>query len=122
MSQELMLALGVQNTGAAGNINTPDFLRNNTHVIHAITNITAAPGVVTVTPVIQGKDVLGNYYDILVGPALVTAGLNRLAVGSGLNAVANVSIGDSIPDIWRVQLRHSGAGAFTYSVTANGIV
>lgn len=85
------------------------------HVIIKITAITAN----TVTPKIQGKDVYGNYYDILTGAASGVATV-VLKVGPGLGVTANVSIPDMVPDVWRVVLTHSDGAAITYSVAVNG--
>ena len=97
---------------------TPDQGGTGFRGLHLSVNMTAVPGVVTVTPHIQGKDAMGNYYDILVGPAIVAIGLTILKVGEGILAAANAVAQDILPDVWRVNFVQSGAGNFTYEVAA----
>lgn len=100
--------------------NTGDDIGKTTEkYITVILKITAVPGGDTVTPKIQGKDNLGNYYDILVGSAQAGTGTFVLRVGPGLATTANVSSGDMVPDIYRVVITHSAGTNFTYSVTLN---
>jgi hypothetical protein len=86
---------------------------------HLIINMTAVPGVQTVTPKLQGKDAMGNYYDILTGPAIVATGQTVLKLGIGMLAAANSVANDALPDTWRVVCTHSGAGSFGYNVCWN---
>jgi hypothetical protein len=88
--------------------------------VHVIIDMTAVPGVVTVTPTIQGRDsISGKYYDILVGAAIVATGLVVLKVVQGVTPVANLAVSDIVPSAWRVLMTHSAGGNFTYSVSAN---
>lgn len=80
-------------------------------------DITAVPGVQTVTLTIQGKDpASGKYYTLLAGAAQSATGTLRMRVYPGLTAAANVDANGSLPKTWRVSVAHSGAGSFTYSV------
>lgn len=82
-----------------------------------VLDITAAPGVDTVTLTIQGKDsVSGKYYTLLAGAAQSATGTVAMTVCPGAAATANVSAPTFIPKTWRVSVAHSGSGSFTYSV------
>lgn len=87
--------------------------------VHVSVAVTLAPGVDTITPKIQGRDAQGNYYDILVGPAISASGTTVLKVYPGITAAANASASDFLPAFWRVSVAHSAASNFTYSVNAN---
>lgn len=88
-------------------------------------NMVAVPGGDTVTFTIQGriplpaKPAAGTYYTILASTALVGTGLTVLRVYPGLTAAANLVVSDVLPVDWRINAAHSGAGNFTYTVTAN---
>lgn len=84
-----------------------------------VLNVTAVPGVQTLTMTVQGKDNLGNYYTILSSTASAATGIVTLVVGLGISAAANASIGVMLPDIYRVVITHSGGSAFTYTLTRN---
>ena len=91
--------------------------------IHVVLDVTAVPGVDTVTLTIQGKNPLtGAYYTLLAGAAVSTAVANVYKVYPGLPATANVSANDIVPTEWRVSIAHSAASSFTYSVTASMIL
>lgn len=80
-------------------------------------DITAVPGVQTVTLTIQGKDeTSGKYYTLIAGTALSATSTNVYKVGQGLPVTANVSANDVIPRTIRAVVTHSGAGSFTYTV------
>jgi hypothetical protein len=100
--------------------NSADQKNTDYRGVHVVVDITAVPGVETVTPKIQGKDALsGKYYDILVGAAQVATGTVILKVAPGLLAAANTVANDALPIDWRIVMTHSAAGSFTYSVGAN---
>lgn len=86
--------------------------------LHLIVNMTTV-GTGSVTPKIQGKGNLGTYYDILVGSAITTDGVNVLKVGVGLAPVANGSAADFLPSTWRVVVTANNANAATYTVSAS---
>ena len=97
-----------------------DQYRTTYRGVHVILNVTAVPGVETLTMKLQGLDnVSGSYYDLLVGNASATTGMTVLKIMPGAAAAANSIAADSLPDVWRVIVTHSAAGSFTYSVSAN---
>lgn len=84
-----------------------------------VLNITAVPGVETITPTIQGKDsISGSYYTLLAGAAQVATGLVVLTVYPGVSAIANLAANSPLPRTWRVNVAHSASGSFTYSLSA----
>ena len=89
---------------------------------HFILNVTVVPGVDTLTMKIQGKDFLGNYYDLLVGTASAASGIVVLKVSPAIGALANGAATDGLPDIYRVIVTHSAGTSFTYSVTENTLM
>lgn len=115
MTQAILLPAAVR----VGTTTTPDIVKSGERGIHLVINMTAVPGIDTVTPKIQGKDALGNYYDLLIGAAIIATGIVTLKLGSGLSLIANLSSPDYVPDIWRVVLTHSAVSNFTYSVCVN---
>lgn len=86
---------------------------------HFILNATVVPGVDTITMKVQGKDNLGNYYDLLVGTASAATGIVVLKVSPSITPAANASANDILPDIYRIIVTHSAGTSFTYSVTEN---
>lgn len=88
--------------------------------VKVIVDMTAVPGVKTVTPKIEYKDaVSGKWITALTGPAIVATGTHVLTVYPGLTETANIDASDLIPDLWRVVCTYSGADAgFTFSVGA----
>lgn len=91
----------------------------SSHGLIVVLNITAVPGVDTITPTVQGKDpVSGSYYTLLAGAAQVATGTIILRVNPSMIAVANTVAADMIPRTWRVSMAHSAASNFTYSVGA----
>ena len=95
----------------------------NARGLHLVTNVTAVPGGDTITPVIQGWDETADiYYDILVGAPISTIGINVIKVYPGLQPSPNAIANDILPYEWRVQMIHSGAGSFTYSMASNTVV
>lgn len=90
--------------------NSADIISYNGRMAAAIINITAVPGIETVILNIQGKDVAsGNYYTIASSAASAATGITL--VTSTYNSFTVF-----IPRIWRVNVTHSAAGSFTYSV------
>lgn len=74
----------------------------------------------TYTPHIQGKDpASGQYYDILVGTAINSAGMNVLHVCRDCLAIPNVSAQAILPYTWRVQLVGASSPSMLISVGAN---
>lgn len=87
--------------------------------VHLIINVTAPASGFTITPTIQGKGALGNYYNILVGADITASGTTVLRVFPGATASANAVANDHLPLIWRVNVAVADATSVTYSVAAN---
>lgn len=103
---------------AASN-NSADQKNRNATGLHLIIDVTAVPGVDTVTFVIKGKDPLsGKYYTVLSGSAISATGTTVLKMFPGFTNVANSVANDVLPADWRVEVTHSAATNFTYSVGA----
>lgn len=93
------------------------------HGCIAILNVTAVPGVDTVTLTIEGKDpVSGTYYTVLSAAARVATGADVLQVQPGGAVTANVSANASLPDTYRVRVIHSAGTNFTYSVSVQELL
>lgn len=104
---------------AAAN-NSDDQLNQFARGASIVIDITAVPGVDTVTFTIQGKDpTSGKYYTILASPALSATGTLVLRIFPGLVAAANATVNDVLPRAWRVSVAHSAGSNFTYSVGAS---
>lgn len=98
---------------------SPDQVNHNARGLILVFDITAVPGVDTVTLTIQGKDeTSGKYYTILAGAAQSAVGTVVMRVYPGLSATANLTANDVLPRNWRVNVAHSAATNFTYSVGA----
>jgi hypothetical protein len=84
-----------------------------------VIDVTAVPGVDTVTVFIEGKDpASGKYYTILQSAAIVAVSTVVLRVYPGLTAAANLVVSDVLPRTWRVRVVHSAGSNFTYSLGA----
>lgn len=90
---------------------------NKARGAHFIFVVSAVTGGSSITPKIQGKDKLGNYYDILVGSAITSTGTTVLKIYPGIGVVANGSAADLLPLVYRVVVTNTGGGSYTYSVT-----
>jgi hypothetical protein len=100
--------------------NSGDLLNANARGVEVIVDVTAAPGVDTVTFTIQGKDATsGKYYTLLASAAVSAVGTTVLRVYPGTTAAANLVANLPVPRVWRVLATHSAATSFTYSVGAN---
>lgn len=86
---------------------------------HFLLNLSAVPGVDTVTVSISGLDALGNAYPLISSDAHVTTGLKELRIYPEAVAAANLALKDFLPDKWRWTVTHSGSGSFTYSLCMN---
>lgn len=87
------------------------------HFVIRTSAIGAAPSVV---PVIEAQDPLSSqWYPILTGAAITATGLVVLRVYPGVAAVANLSVPDFLPPIWRLTMTHGNADSITYSASAN---
>ncbi len=103
--------------------NTDDQKNDFYRGVHLTIDMTAVPGVATVTFTIQGKDpVSGKYYTILASTAIVATGTTVLKVYPGITAAANASVSDILPRSWRLLCTHSAGTDFTYSVGASYVL
>jgi len=104
----------------AATTNGADNVNYGARGIHVVIDVTAVPGIDTVTPTIQGYDpASGKYYTILAGAAIVATGTVVMRVYPSQVAAANVAVADCLPSMWRVIMTHSAATNFTYSVGAS---
>lgn len=82
-------------------------------------DMTAVPGVDTVTFTVEGYDpITQKYYTILATTALVAVATTVLKIYPGLTAAANLVANDVLPRAWRVRATHSAGTNFTYAVSA----
>ena len=87
------------------------------HGCTVVLDITAAPGAETLTAIVEGKDATsGQYYTILSSATKSAVSTTRLTVQPGGLNTNNAAVNDSLPDVYRVRVVHSGASAWTYSV------
>lgn len=110
--QDTLLAVAAR----TATTNTADRVKYKETGIHVIVRVTAVPGGDTITPKIQGKDYSGNYYDLLVGSAISTTGINVLKLAPGIAPLANAAAADLVPTVYRVVITHSAGTSFTYGV------
>lgn len=115
--QTTLLSSAVRTTST----NSADVVKgSNYRGVHVNMQVSVISGANTITPIIQGKDAEGNYYDLLQGAATLSTGTNIIKVYPGAVAVPNAIASDGLPDVWRVRISHSSAIApFTYSVNYN---
>lgn len=118
MGQKIVIASAVR---AATNNSADQYNAGKGRAMHVIINMTAVPGVATVTFKVQGKDAAGNYYDIITSAAIVAVSQVVLKIGRGFLAAANTVVNDSVPDTWRILATHSAGTNFTYNVCANDL-
>jgi hypothetical protein len=104
----------------AASSNGSDRANPNARGILIFVDVTAVPGVDTITVTLQGKDpASGKYYTILASAAIVATGTVVLRVYPGLTAAANLVASDLLPRTWRIIVTHSAGTNFTYSVGAS---
>lgn len=84
-------------------------------IVIDVTAITSSPSVLFT---VQGKALVGGYYDILVSPAVVGTGETILSVYGGMTEAANSRSGHPLPKIWRVEAVHANGDSITYSIDA----
>lgn len=92
-------------------------------VLYAILNVTVAPGGDTVLLKLQEQiPATGVWVDYpsVATLAQVATGIIRLQIGPSITnipaSVAGVGSNIYLPPVWRLQVVHSGVGAFTYSL------
>jgi len=99
-------------------VNSADFINYNAKGLHVILNISALAATPSIVPTIQGKDpISGEYYDILVGAAITTTGINILKIYPGIIATPNASASDILPRTYRVSVAHADSDSITYSIS-----
>ena len=82
-------------------------------------DVTAVPGVDTVTCSVYASDAIsGKRALVLASTARAAAGTERLRIYPGLPAVANVSANDVLGEQYEIEIAHSAATAFSYTVSA----
>lgn len=115
-TQETVLASAAR----TASVDSTDFTNHNAKGLHIIVNVSAITATPSIIAAIQGKDpVSGNYYDLLVGTAITTTGINVLKIYPGIGQIANGAASDLLPRIWRVSIAHADVDSITYSVGAN---
>jgi hypothetical protein len=105
----VVLASAAQTTTQTGS----DMTSYNARGVHFIVHVTT-PGTGSITPKLQGKDANGNYYDLLVGPAITAAGTTVLKLGPGITPVANAAAADFLPRTFRTVITANNANSMTY--------
>lgn len=88
---------------------------NGLHIIIKVTSITSTP---ILTPTIDARTALGNYYNVLTGANITATGTTVLKLGRGVGQVANGSAADMVPNVLRVVLTAADSDSATYSVEA----
>jgi hypothetical protein len=102
----------------AATVNSTDFTNNTWRGAHVIINVSAFTSG-TYTPRIQAKDpISGNYYDLLIGPAIAATGTTVLKIYPGIVASPNAAASDILPRTWRVQVNGAATPSMTFSVSA----
>jgi hypothetical protein len=97
---------------------SPDFVNRGSRGV-VVTLVTAVIGTGNITLSVQGKDrISGTYYTLLTGAAVSTNTTNRYTVSPSIPVVANVSVRDVLPEIWRLQVVANNANPASYSVGA----
>ncbi len=110
-----LFATGVRAASANGG----DQVNRRCKGIEVVIDMTAVPGVDTVTFTLEGKDPLsGKYYTILASAAIVAISTVVLRVYPGTTVAANLAVSQALSRGWRVKTTHSAATNFTYSVSA----
>ncbi len=97
------------------------FTNYNARGIWLVLDITAVPGVQTVTlSIYAGSPLVGISQQLLAGVAQAAIGRTGYMLYPGVAAAAlgvTAVAGYALPRTWAVVINHSGAGNFTYSVS-----
>jgi hypothetical protein len=113
-AQYSLLTSAVQ---TAAQVNSPDQYNLYYRGVHVVVTVTVATAG-TYTPKLQGKDaVTGQYYDLLVGPAIMATGVTVLKIYPGIASSVNGSASDFLPAVWRLQLNGAAGQNMTLSAT-----
>ena len=82
-----------------------------------VLDVTVAPGVDTVTLIIENKDVVsGKYIQVAAAAARVITGTDVITVMPGI-ATSGTQVSDALSDVYRARVAHSAASNFTYSLS-----
>ena len=97
-------------TATAQTVHGPDIVNIWGTSAKFFVNVSAATGTLPTTLVtIEGKDpISGTYYTILASTALAGVTSQLLAVGPGITAVANKSVADWMPPVFRISVTYGG--------------
>jgi hypothetical protein len=115
--RELFPALARTATPTASAWDDKSHTRLGGHIVIRTSAITAAPSVI---PTVEAQDPLSQqWYTLLTGAAITATGLVVLRIYPGVASVANLSVPDFIPPIWRLSMTHGNSDSITYSASAN---
>lgn len=90
--------------------------------IQVIINVTAIAATPSVVPTIDGFDPLSEtWYNLLTGSAITGTGQTVLRIHPNLEAAANLTAKDFLPQKYRVIMTHGDADSITYSVGINSV-
>jgi hypothetical protein len=111
-----LLALAARTASANGTDQSSNGCRGVVLTIVA----TASAATPSVVVKVQGKDNLGNYYDITgaAATAVTGAGTSTLTVYPGVPVTTGVSTSQPLPSTWRIVATAGDADSLTYSVCA----
>lgn len=112
MAYRSLIILAAAGTSTLNSADQDTLLRIDGYSPHGLRLVADFTAVGTLSAVlkIQGKDPLsGKYFDILTSAALTAIGTNVFTVFPGIAPIANVSVSDILPRIWRVNLAIAGA-------------
>lgn len=94
-----------------------DRVNYNHRGIMLLLNVTAVAATENLVLKVRAKDPeSGGFIDLIASAALTAIGLYRVAVYPGMAGVANVKADDVLPRDYNVQVLHSAAGNWTYSL------
>lgn len=103
--------------------NTIDYVLGHSGYGRFVIDVTAVPGVDTVTFTVQGKDnASGKYFTLLASAAISAISTVTLEVGPTITAAANASANKLLSETFRVLVTHSAGTSFTYSVGLDYVV
>ena len=106
-------------------VSSADFQNHNARGIIIYFNISAVPGVDTVTLSLQAKAPDGIYHNHLNTTARATTGGTSYVMYPGATDSGSRTSGKNelpLARTWRITVAHSGVGSFTYSVGAHLII
>ena len=84
-----------------------------------IVDVSALASTPSVVVTINGIDpVSGNSYNILTSAAITATGTTAIRIGEAIASVANVSIGDLMPQDVLITFTHADTDSITYTATA----